>query len=70
MLDKTEAMILPLLCKIHSISVTVEVEPIEISVGQNSEHWRRHSNKDDLINSIAGFCATAIYGYCYTDSDL
>lgn len=32
MLDKTEPMILPLLYKIHSISVTVEVEPMQSSV--------------------------------------
>lgn len=32
LLDITEPMILPLLYKIHSISVTVEVEPMQSSV--------------------------------------
>lgn len=32
MLDKTPPMIFPVLYKMHSISVTVKVEPVQISV--------------------------------------
>lgn len=32
MLDKTPPRIFPVLYKMHSISVTVEVEPVQISV--------------------------------------